>query len=71
MRKDSNFDLTDRIRTYYQGPERIGAVMRNYSEYISQETLSDDLVDGLSNEDPDVSIHTIDGMEISLMVKRS
>jgi isoleucyl-tRNA synthetase len=71
MRKDSNFDLTDRIRTYYQGPERIGAVMRNYSGYISQETLSDDLVDGLSNEDPDVSIHTIDGMEISLMVKRS
>ena len=71
MRKDSNFDLTDRILTYYQGPERIGAVMRNYSEYISQETLSDDLVDGLSTEDPDVSTHTIDGMEISLLVKRS
>jgi isoleucyl-tRNA synthetase len=71
MRKDSNFDLTDRIVIYYEGPDKVRTVMSNYSEYISQETLSDDLVYGLPDDKTDAAKYTIDGLEISIMVKRS
>ena len=71
MRKDANFDLTDRIVIYYEGPDKVRTVMSNYSEYISQETLSDDLVYGLPDDKTDAAKYTIDGLEISIMVKRS
>ena len=70
LRRNAKFELTDRIVTYYQAPEQVGRVMRNYAEYISQETLSEDLVLG-SPEDGGVSeTQKVEGMEVTLSVVR-
>ena len=71
LRRSADFELTDRIVTYYQAPDDIASVMTgNFSGYIRQETLSDELVaesppDGAERETSDV-----DGMEVTLGVRR-
>jgi isoleucyl-tRNA synthetase len=72
LRRSADFELTDRIVTYYQAPDNVASVMTgNFSGYIRQETLSDELVaesppDGAESETADV-----DGMEVTLGVCRA
>ena len=71
MRRSADFDVIDRIVTYYQGPPEFSDVMRGaFSDYIRDETLSTELVSG----SPDTNIATetvkVEGMEITLGVQR-
>ncbi|GIS94038.1 MAG: hypothetical protein CM1200mP22_12750 [Dehalococcoidia bacterium] len=71
MRRSADFDVIDRIVTYYQGPPEFSDVMRGaFSDYIRDETLSTELVSG----PPDTNIATetikVEGMEITLGVQR-
>jgi len=69
MRRSANFDVTDRIVTYYQGPAEFADVMQGtFSDYIRNETLSDDLVDGEPSTDAATESTKIEGMEITLAV---
>ncbi len=73
MRRSANFDVTDRIVTYYQGPLEFAEVMQGaFSDYIRDETLSTQLVDGAPDPDTNDGATTestkIDGMEITLAV---
>ena len=73
MRRSANFDVTDRIVTYYQGPsEFVGVMQGGFSDYIRDETLSTQLVDGAPDPDTNGAAATestkIDGMEITLAV---
>ncbi|MEE8465412.1 MAG: DUF5915 domain-containing protein, partial [Dehalococcoidia bacterium] len=69
MRRSSNFDVTDRIVTYYQGPEGFLKVMQGpFSDYIRDETLSTQLVDGPPDTEATTESVKIDGMEITLGV---
>ena len=73
MRRSANFDVTDRIVTYYQGPSEFAEVMQGaFSNYIRDETLSTQLVDGSPDPDTNDGATTestkIDGMEITLAV---
>ena len=73
MRRSANFDVTDRIVTYYQGPSEFAEVMQGaFSNYIQDETLSTQLVDGAPDPDTNDGATTestkIDGMEITLAV---
>ena len=73
MRRSANFDVTDRIVTYYQGPSEFAEVMQGaFSNYIRDETLSTQLVDGAPDPDTNDGATTestkIDGMEITLAV---
>jgi len=43
MRKEANFDVTDRIATGVQANEKIAAAISYMAEYIQQETLSESL----------------------------
>ncbi|MBI2869977.1 MAG: class I tRNA ligase family protein, partial [Chloroflexi bacterium] len=47
MRRAAGFDIADHIKTYYQGDEYIGGVMGSFGDYIRQETLSDELTEGV------------------------
>jgi isoleucyl-tRNA synthetase len=72
MRRNAKFDITDRIITYYQAKEPlISQVMKTFANYIKQETLSDELVDGLSPDETYGEKHRIANGEISLAVKKS
>ena len=73
MRRSANFDVTDRIVTYYQGPSEFAEVMQGpFSDYIRDETLSNQLVDGTPDSDSNAGAATestkIEGMEITLAV---
>ena len=71
MRKDANFDLTDRIIIYYEAPDAVASVISNYGDYISQETLSDSILKGKPEDPSGIVAHTIDGMEVSIAVKKA
>jgi len=70
LRRDAQFELTDRIITYYQGPGKVERVMRNYADYICQETLTEKLVAGAPEDGAKVEKQTVEGMEVMLGVKR-
>ena len=71
LRRSAKFEITDRIFTFYQGPTRIREAMIKFSEYIQQETLSDSLVEGISDEDAFTETQTLEREELVLGVKRA
>ncbi|MCL0043381.1 DUF5915 domain-containing protein [Dehalococcoidia bacterium] len=44
MRREADFDIADRIITYYEGDETLADVIVEHSNYISEETLSSELI---------------------------
>ena len=70
LRRTAGFQLTDRIVTFYQGPQAVDQVMRRHSEYISQETLTDRLVAGMPEEGAKAETQKVEGMQVTLGVKR-
>ena len=69
MRRSANFDVTDRIVTYYQGPSEFADVMQGaFADYIRDETLSTQLVDGSPDKEAATESTKIEGMEITLAV---
>ncbi|HZW38812.1 MAG TPA: isoleucine--tRNA ligase [Ignavibacteriaceae bacterium] len=50
LRKDSGFDVIDRIRVKYTGDEKLINAIQSYKEYISNETLAEDLVNDFNLE---------------------
>jgi isoleucyl-tRNA synthetase len=70
LRRTAGFQLTDRIVTFYQGPQAVDRVMHRYSDYISQETLTDRLVSGIPEEGAKAETQKVEGMQVTLGVKR-
>ena len=70
LRRAANFDLTDRIVTYYQAPDEIHRVMQSHADYITQETLSGQLIPGALESPEATETQKIEGMEVTLSVKR-
>ncbi len=70
LRRSAQFDLTDRIVTYYQGPAEVARVMQSHADYIIQETLSEQLVAGPLPDAEGSETQKIEGMEVTLAVKR-
>ena len=52
IRKNNDFDVTDRIHVKISKDDRLDAVIENFGNYIQDETLADsiNLVDGMSSE---------------------
>ena len=71
LRRSAQFEITDRIVTHYQGPQRVRDVMEKFASYVQQETLSDELV----YREPEVGCHTesqkLNGMDVVLGVARA
>ncbi len=71
LRRAADFQVTDRIVTYYQAPEAIGSVMSgNFADYIRQETLSEELVGGPPQDGAKTETSKVDGMEVTLGVRQ-
>jgi isoleucyl-tRNA synthetase len=70
MRRQADFDIADRIITYYQGDEKISAVMQEHDSYISRETLSADILNELPDEEACIESFKLDGHEVVLGVKK-
>jgi len=72
MRRNAKFDITDHIITYYQTKELfIKQVINNFTDYIKQETLSQELIDSLPPDGAYSEKHRISDSEVSLAIKKT
>ena len=70
LRRAANFEITDRINTYYRGPEKVARIMKGFADYIQQETLSAALVDGEPVDGAHSETQKVEGEEVVLGVRK-
>jgi len=70
MRRSAGFKIADHIATYYQGDAYMKQVMGDFADYIKQETLSRQLVEGIPEECDFTESYKLGGYDILLGVKR-
>ena len=77
LRRSAGFELTDRITTFYgasqggaEALDELRRVMSEYAPYIQQETLSDEVVEGLPPEGSASEKLKLEGTEVVLAVQR-
>ena len=71
MRRSAGFDIADHIITYYDSDSYVKQVTQDWSDYIKQETLSRELVEGIPQEADFSESYKLSGWEIRLGVKRT
>jgi isoleucyl-tRNA synthetase len=71
MRKNADFNIEDRILTYYQADGDLARVFQAWGDYIQAETLSTELIPGAPPAEAHVETHKIDGMPVVLGIHRS
>jgi len=70
MRRSAGFDIADYIATYYQGEASVKQVIETFADYIKQETLSRQIVEGVPEEDAFSESCNLDGYEVRLAVRK-
>ena len=70
MRRSAGFDIADYITTYYKGDDYVKQVMTGFANYIRQETLSRQLVEGVPEKDVFTDSYRLSGHDIQLGVKK-
>ncbi|MBS1252306.1 MAG: Isoleucine--tRNA ligase [Anaerolineales bacterium] len=70
LRKDADFELDDRIRTYFRASEGLASVLAEHADYIAEETLTDDFVEGVPPAGVTSGRFDIDTETITLGVER-
>jgi len=71
MRRAAGFDIADHIIAYYEGEESIKRVMRDFADYIRQETLSLELVDGCPPEKAYAEKYCISDADVLLAIAKA
>ncbi|MFO7995727.1 MAG: class I tRNA ligase family protein, partial [Dehalococcoidia bacterium] len=72
MRRNAKFDITDHIITYYRTDEPlVRQVISTFAGYIKQETLSDELIDGLPPDGAHGEKQRVLNSEVSLAIKKT
>jgi len=70
LRKDSGFEVSDRIELSWRAPDGIAAVIGEYREHICSETLVETLREGEQDWEHNASFE-LDGMNVELWVRRA
>jgi len=70
MRKNAGFDIADYITTHYQGDAEMARVLRQFEDYVRQETLSRELVEGPPPEGAYSEEQKLGGGSVRLAVRR-
>jgi len=71
LRRESGFDLADRITTWVSGDADVARVVAAHGDYIRAETLSTDLHDGDAPPGVPSASHSLEGTPLSLAVRRN
>jgi len=71
QRKNADFNIEDRITTWYVASDEFDKIFAEWGEYIKSETLTTELTAGEPSPDAFVEQHKIEGLEITLGVKRN
>ena len=68
MRKEADFNVTDRIKVYVSGNEKIKKIMDDNADEIKRVVLGDDFIDGTAGENS--KEWNINGEKVTLGVER-
>ncbi len=71
QRKDANFNIEDRITTWYLADAALAEVFATWGEYIQSETLTTELIAAEPPGEAFVATHKVDGHEITIGVKQN
>ena len=67
MRKDSGFEVLDRIKIYYSGNDTIAKVFADNKDSIATDVLADDICEGTSDISKEWNIN---GEKVVLSVEK-
>jgi isoleucyl-tRNA synthetase len=70
QRKNADFNIEDRITTWYVASDETAKIFTDWSEYIQSETLTIELVPGEPPAEAFVEKHMIEGREITIGLRR-
>jgi len=70
IRKDSNFDVTDRIMIKYNANEQLKFAINKFSDYISSETLADSITFVSDTELKDAVKESINGIDCLISISK-
>lgn len=68
-RKENNFEIMDRVKVTYSGPDKITEVFEKYKDYICIETLTNEIIK-TENRDETLKLWDINGLEVFLKVEK-
>ena len=73
LRRSAGLDISDRITLFWQGPEAVREVLSDASllQHLQDETLALSVVKGPSPEDAHSEAQKVDGMEVTLAVRKA
>ncbi|HBM81700.1 MAG TPA: isoleucine--tRNA ligase, partial [Clostridiaceae bacterium] len=69
MRKDSGFEVSDRIKFYYYGNSKLDKIIKDNLDYIKSQTLSDTVSED-ENADAEYTKWSLNGEKLYMAVKR-
>jgi isoleucyl-tRNA synthetase len=70
MRKAAGFEISDRIVITHGDSPRLRDILAAHGNYIREETLANELIEGLAPEDAYAEDQNLDGDTITLAVRR-
>jgi isoleucyl-tRNA synthetase len=70
MRKNADFNIEDRITTYFLAKGELADVFETWADYIKAETLSTELIAGSPPGGAHIENHKVDGMDFTLGVQQ-
>jgi isoleucyl-tRNA synthetase len=71
QRKNADFNIEDRITTWYSAEGEMAAVFETWGAYIQAETLTLELITAEPPAEAFLESHKVDGQEITIGVKRN
>jgi isoleucyl-tRNA synthetase len=71
MRRAAGYEVTDHIITYYEAGANFVQSISAFADYIRQETLSDDVEEGIPDDADLKEEHKLSGFQITLGVKKA
>lgn len=71
QRKEADFNIEDRITTWYQAEAELAKIFEQWSDYIKDETLTTKLIAGDPPEEAYVETHEVDGQNITIGVRQN
>jgi isoleucyl-tRNA synthetase len=71
QRKNADFNIEDRIKTWYVASDEMVDVFSSWGEYIQSETLTTELVAGNPPADAFVETHKIEGRQVTIGIRQN
>lgn len=71
QRKNADFNIEDRIKSWYTASGELNKIFAEWSEYIKSETLTTELIDGDPPADAFVEKHKVEGKEFTIGLKKN